>query len=71
MEKYWLRERNSNPVAWCPYQMPATVITGLTVIADQPPGIDAGWFCYASGGIDITLHKAVEDEIRTAILEAQ
>jgi len=68
MYQYWLKERNSNPTVWCPYQMPTTVITGLAMIADKPPGADAGWFAYTSGGIDIILHESVQDEIRAAIL---
>ena len=48
--------------------MPTTVITGLAMIADKPPGADAGWFAYTSGGIDIILHESVQDEIRAAIL---
>ena len=70
MYEYWLKERNSNPAVWCPYQMPATVITGLAMIADKPPGTDAGCFAYTSSGVDIMLYESVQDEIRTRILGA-
>ena len=72
MYEYWLKQRNSNPPVWCPYQMPTTVITGLAVISPKPPsgGTDAGWFAYDQGEIDIILHEHVQDEIRTRILGA-
>ena len=68
--EFWLRQQNSNPAVWCPYQMPNTVITGLAMIAEKPPGIDAGWFYEAPGGVEIVLYKSVQDEIRERILDA-
>ena len=34
MYEFWLKQRNSNPPVWCPYQMPNTVVTGLSMIAE-------------------------------------
>jgi hypothetical protein len=68
MYEYWLKQRNSNPAVWCPYQMPNTVVTGLAMIMDEPPGTDAGWFWDVPGGIEILLNEAVKDEIKMRIL---
>ena len=68
--EYWLKQRNCDPPVWCPYQMPNTVVTGLSMIADKPPGTDAGWFWDTPGGTEILLHEHIMKRIKSRILAA-
>ena len=44
--KLWLRERDMLPACWCPWEPPATVVLGLNLITDLPPGDDVGEFWF-------------------------
>ena len=43
-KEYWVRERGTN--CWCPFEPPNTVLLGMNLITDKPPGVDAGWFWF-------------------------
>jgi len=56
MKRLWLRERDADPACWCPWELPATVVLGLNLITDLPPGDDVGEFWFDDDVVNIELN---------------
>ena len=59
MPNYYLKQRNSDPPAWCPFELPNIVVTGMVYLGDEPPdGINVGQFWYGEDGLEVLLEQS-------------